>query len=253
MRLAFSVAAHLDPEILLVDEVLAVGDAEFQKKCLGKMGEVASEGRTVLFVSHNMAAVKQLCSHGMVLGYGKTECLGDVDAAIYHYTQKIEVAKRIELVDRKDREGSQWLTFYDIKFYDMFGNEIKQITSGQDIKIRFYYKSDKKIPFASVNIAFNVKNNIGYTITNLNSFDSGDSVQEISNEGFFQCEWQKFNLKSGSYDCNLFCSVNGETVDWIQSAFSIFVEDGDYYESGRIISKEQGDVLIPHRWSSHVH
>ena len=71
MRLAFAVAAHLEPEILLVDEVLAVGDAEFQNKCLGKMGEVANEGRTVLFVSHNMTAVKTLCKKGMLIEKGK--------------------------------------------------------------------------------------------------------------------------------------------------------------------------------------
>src|SRR5690606_1023399 len=101
----FSVAAHLDPEILLVDEVLAVGDAEFQKKCLGKMGEVASEGRTVLFVSHNMAAIKQLCFQGIVLEKGRIEYVGDIDAAIYRYVQKIEIMKGVDLIDRKDRRG----------------------------------------------------------------------------------------------------------------------------------------------------
>ncbi len=70
MRLAFAVAAHLEPEILLVDEVLAVGDAAFQKKCLGKMGEVAGEGRTVLFVSHNMGAVINLCHTSLLLDHG---------------------------------------------------------------------------------------------------------------------------------------------------------------------------------------
>jgi len=235
-----------------VDEVLAVGDAEFQKKCLGKMGEVASEGRTVLFVSHNMAAVRALCSKGMVLGNGRIEYVGDIDATIYRYVQKIKIMKGVELIDRKDRKGSKWLTFSKISIFDKFDNEIKQVTSGQDIRIRFYYKSSKWVKSASVNIAFNVRNEIGYIITNLNSFDSGDAVQEIGNDGFFQCEWEKFNLKSGSYDCNLFCSVNGDIVDWIQSAFSIHVEDGDYYNSGRIIGKEQGDILVPHRWSSHV-
>jgi lipopolysaccharide transport system ATP-binding protein len=88
VRLAFAVAAHLDPEILIVDEVLAVGDAEFQKKCLGKMGDVAHEGRTVLFVSHNMASVKQLCTNGMLLNQGKTEFLGEIDSCIFQYTNR---------------------------------------------------------------------------------------------------------------------------------------------------------------------
>ncbi|MDJ1502658.1 ABC transporter ATP-binding protein [Xanthocytophaga agilis] len=85
VRLAFAVAAHLEPEILIIDEVLAVGDAEFQKKCLGKMGEVAGQGRTVLFVSHNMTAVKALCSKGIVIQRGKIGYIGSASNAINHY------------------------------------------------------------------------------------------------------------------------------------------------------------------------
>src|SRR6185295_7902137 len=85
VRLAFAVAAHLEPEILIVDEVLAVGDAQFQKKCLGKMGEVARGGRTVLFVSHNMTAIKTLCGEGLLLSYGGVESTGPIAAVINHY------------------------------------------------------------------------------------------------------------------------------------------------------------------------
>jgi len=89
LRLAFAVAAHLEPEILLIDEVLAVGDAEFQKKCLGKMNEVSRSGRTILFVSHNMGAVAQLCSKGILLDGGKTAYVGSIDGAIRAYIQQV--------------------------------------------------------------------------------------------------------------------------------------------------------------------
>jgi lipopolysaccharide transport system ATP-binding protein len=89
MRLAFAVAAHLQPDILLVDEVLAVGDAAFQKKCIGKMGEVAKQGRTVLFVSHNMAAVRTLCTRGIVLNHGQVSFEGEIERAIYHYFESL--------------------------------------------------------------------------------------------------------------------------------------------------------------------
>jgi lipopolysaccharide transport system ATP-binding protein len=89
MRLAFAVAAHLQPDILLVDEVLAVGDAAFQKKCIGKMGEVAKEGRTVVFVSHNMAAVRTLCTRGLVLDRGEVGYQGEIERAIYHYFESL--------------------------------------------------------------------------------------------------------------------------------------------------------------------
>lgn len=92
LRLAFAVAAHLQPEILLVDEVLAVGDAQFQQKCLGKMGDVAAGGRTVLFVSHNLSAVKELCRTGLVLSHGRLVFQGPVVEAISRYTQSIQEA-----------------------------------------------------------------------------------------------------------------------------------------------------------------
>jgi homopolymeric O-antigen transport system ATP-binding protein len=90
LRLAFAVAAHLEPEILLVDEVLAVGDAEFQRKCLGKMENVASEGRTVLFVSHNMAAVRALCTRGLVIDHGRMAYFGGISEAVHAYTTALE-------------------------------------------------------------------------------------------------------------------------------------------------------------------
>jgi lipopolysaccharide transport system ATP-binding protein len=252
VRLAFAVAAHLEPEILVVDEVLAVGDTQFQKKCLGKMGEVAKEGRTVLFVSHNMAAVQQLCNRGIVLDQGKIDFIGDISSAIHHYIQGVKLVQKNDLANRRDRKGSQWLKFYKVSVFDDAGKEIRQVLSGQDIIIRFYYHSEKKLDSASVNIAFNVKSNSGYLLTNLNSIDTEESILNIDYRGYFECRWPKFNLRSGTYDCTLFCSVNGDIVDWIQSAFSIEVEDGNFYGSGKIISRDQGDVLISYGWSSYA-
>jgi lipopolysaccharide transport system ATP-binding protein len=100
LRLAFAVAAHLSSEVLLVDEVLAVGDAAFQRKCLGKMGEVARQGRTVLFVSHNLAAVRSLCSRGVVLEKGRVAYIGEVERALFHYTKSVAGFER-----QTDRSG----------------------------------------------------------------------------------------------------------------------------------------------------
>ena len=116
VRLAFAVAAHLEPEILVVDEVLAVGDAEFQKKCLGKMGDVAQEGRTVLFVSHNMVAVHQLCQSGIVLKQGIVSFLGDIKNTINQYVQDVRTVVAVNLAERPDRQGSQWLKFTNVEF-----------------------------------------------------------------------------------------------------------------------------------------
>jgi len=251
VRLAFAVAAHLEPEILVVDEVLAVGDAEFQKKCLGKMGDVAQEGRTVLFVSHNMVAVHQLCQSGIVLKQGIVSFLGDIKNTINQYVQDVRTVVAVNLAERPDRQGSQWLKFTNVEFFDTEGNKLRQVISGQDILMRFYYVSDRMMRNATINVAFNVRSSQGYLLTNLNSIDVGKSSMDLYKRGFFQCEWPRFNLRSGSYDCALFCAVNGDIVDWLQSAFTIHVEDGDFFNTGSIINREQGDILCPYDWESY--
>jgi lipopolysaccharide transport system ATP-binding protein len=122
LRLAFAVAAHLTAEILLVDEVLAVGDAAFQKKCLGKMGQVAHEGRTVIFVSHNMAAIRSLCSHGVVLEHGRVTFQGEVERALFFYTQSLV---------QSDGEDSH-STFSGIRIN---GQNPGQVVSGEKFEI----------------------------------------------------------------------------------------------------------------------
>ena len=124
MRLAFAVAAHLEPEILLVDEVLAVGDAAFQKKCLGKMGDVSKQGRTVLFVSHQMNAVDQLCSSALLLEKGKTKHMSsDVEAVIRDYLSSLETnVLSSEWVNQGKQFDNRW--FKPLRFFvsDASGN-----------------------------------------------------------------------------------------------------------------------------------
>ena len=251
MRLAFSVAAHLETEILLVDEVLAVGDSAFQKKCLGKMDNVSKQGRTVLFVSHNMAAVQQLCNTGVVLDSGQVSFVGDVANAVKIYTQASQLQQNQNLAERTDRSGSQWLKFTKVMLCDKDGKNLQQILSGDDLFIRLYYISSKELQGATVNVAFNVRSDQGYLLTNLNSVDTKSEIMDIHRSGFFLCQWPQFNLRSGSYECALFCSINGEIVDWLQSAFTISVEDGDFFNSGKLISRNQGDILVNYYWSSH--
>lgn len=248
VRLAFAVAAYLEPEILIVDEVLAVGDSEFQKKCLGRMRDVATEGRTVVFVSHNMAAVQQLCQRGLMLHQGKLIFCGTIDDTIRNYFGQVKTLTLTELGKREDRTGSQWLKFTKVGIYESEGHEINQVLSGQNIVVRLYYESEKEMKNASVFVSFNVRNNQGVLLTNMNSVDSGFSRLDIYRKGYFECQWPKVNLRSGAYECNLFCSVNDEIVDWVQSAFTMNVEDGNFFQTGKLVGA-QGDILIDHSWS----
>jgi len=192
-----------------------------------------------------------LCQNGMVLNVGKVDFLGDIRSTINHYVQDVKTIQTINLAERRDRQGSQWLKFTKVGLFDTSGNEQRQVISGQDVFIRFYYLSIKVIYDATVTIAFNVRSSHGYLLTNLNSLDVDKSTMNLYSTGFFQCVWPRFNLRSGAYECALFCAVNGEIVDWLQSAFTIQVEDGDFFSTGRVISREQGDFLVSYDWTSH--
>lgn len=142
VRLAFAVAAHLDPDILIVDEVLAVGDAAFQKKCLGKMKDVAGQGRTVLFVSHSMASVRSLCSKGVMLKGGKVVKIGSMDAVISSYMNNV-----MGLSGSSDREvdiPSEKMIINKYIINGVKAEENPEIISGQGLKIVSHYKAEKK-------------------------------------------------------------------------------------------------------------
>jgi lipopolysaccharide transport system ATP-binding protein len=250
VRLAFAVAAHLDPEILIVDEVLAVGDSTFQRKCLGKMSDVAREGRTILFVSHNMAAVQQLATHGVVLNKGRIVFNGTISEAVSHYIKQTEQPLKHRLKDRLDRQGNGRLRFTHIEIENEKGMPVERVLTGMDITIRLHYEASESIPDATVDVAFNLSNSLGLVITNLNSSDTGLHRAPIYKKGSFICRWPKFGLKTGTYKGALFCSINGEIADWMQNAIEINVETGDYFGSGKIIGRSQGDVLFMHKWES---
>lgn len=139
VRLAFAVAAHLDPEILIIDEVLAVGDAEFQAKCLGKMKEVSDQGRTVLFVSHNMGAVADLCTRAILLRQGEKVLDGATDAVIRAYVQqnmKLDLNDQEALKDPQNRRGTGEVRFDKITMSDRNGKQGNEFLPGDDIEIR---------------------------------------------------------------------------------------------------------------------
>ena len=159
VRLAFAVAAHLEPEILIVDEVLAVGDAQFQKKCLGKMKQVGKEGRTVLFVSHNMAAIKALCDRGIFLSKGQLISQGDVDDILDHYFLSSH-----NLTDARETITSKCGRFELISphWIDNEENKVKAYSLGENYRLRFEF--DFKEPVSRVNPGFAIVDYLGRRI-----------------------------------------------------------------------------------------
>jgi lipopolysaccharide transport system ATP-binding protein len=152
LRLAFAVAAHLEPEILIIDEVLAVGDAEFQKKCLGKMDDVSQSGRTIIFVSHNLAAVRQLCKRGIVMDKGKIIYDGVIDKAIDFYENNNQVKGNAIWINDVDKEAKILLERIEIQ--DAKGNLRQDFMNDEDVFIHFFTRTYENLQ--NVKIGFDL-------------------------------------------------------------------------------------------------
>ncbi len=251
VRLAFAVAAHLEPDILIVDEVLAVGDAEFQKKCLGKMKDVSQqEGRTILFVSHNMAAIQNLCSNGILIKNGKVAFKNTITEVIQHYNIDSSTLKTIPLVDRLDRSGNGYLKFSSFEFRKENGEKTDSFTCGENIKIILFCKNEKKIELRNVMVAIGIDDVYGNRVTHINNSLTNQIINKISEEkNTIEINISNLPLTPGKYEMTVFSEVNGEISDWIQNAISFFVEPGDYYKTGKLIPQGQGTFLLNYNFN----
>lgn len=248
VRLAFAVAAHLEPEILLVDEVLAVGDAAFQKKALGKMGDVVNEGRTVVFVSHNMAAIANLCSRAFQFDKGQVVRQGKADVVTQAYIAQ-SVTRKAQPIRQLERlAASDVFRFVGLTVRDVVGQPIDAAISGQNIEVelQFEAKEARTVNSAVMSLAF--YNAMGQSLFLCRSDYTNSDYNLIPQTGSITCRIPRLPLPSGEFFINLYCEINGTVVDWIESAATLVVGEGDFYGSGRLPSG-RGDLLVPHDWS----
>jgi lipopolysaccharide transport system ATP-binding protein len=248
VRLAFAVAAHLESEILLVDEVLAVGDAEFQKKCLGKMGDVATnEGRTVLFVSHNMASIKNICDTGLLLDSGMINFFGETEKTIDLYINKNKINSEIKLSQKK-HYGSGEIKFSEIKFRSN-GNYTNTINMGDDLEIEISYVVEIPIKNPIIGILFH--DNLDQTIIRAYSRESNPSFPGILNKnGTIICRFEKFPLMNGQYNLRLWLGhLRNMVIDDVPFAAKVYVLKADVYTTGVLPDHNNGGVCFaPHSW-----
>ena len=244
VRLGFAVAAHLDPEILVVDEVLAVGDAEFQKKAIGKMQDVSrGEGRTVLFVSHNMTAVKNLCHNGIVLNNGCIDFTGKIDDVIDFYLNGQTERSKIKLSKIIERQGDHSIFFNDIRCYDLAGHERDSFRVGEAVTIELSIATNKKFDTCNKSrVDIGINNKMGERIVWLSSYVFTDKVK--INNGVLKFHIPHINLQQGTYNLNLFSSVDDNIADWVQNVAKLQVEPFDYYATGRDIPADQGYFIM---------
>ncbi|HEU5164398.1 MAG TPA: ABC transporter ATP-binding protein [Chitinophagaceae bacterium] len=250
VRLAFSVAAHLEPEILVIDEVLAVGDAEFQKKCLGKMQDVSeSEGRTVLFVSHNMAALQSLCNKSMVLSQGKISLpLTSTAEAIAHYLEKIFIRSESRIAERKDRSGLGEIRIVDFKMTNNRGEVQPVFISGQKAIFKLYFQCVKNVSSLNLSAAISFTNSEGLLVTVLASEFLNFYIKTTADHGCITCAIDKLPFSNGQYSMNIILRNHGIIQDWIKEADIIDIESGDYFGTGRIVEASHKSLLLEQTW-----
>jgi lipopolysaccharide transport system ATP-binding protein len=250
VRLAFSVAAHLEPEILIVDEVLAVGDGSFQKKCLGKMGDISRGGRTVLLVSHNMAAIANLCDKCLFLSSGELRSFGSAHAVIENYLHDGEELVCSNLLSRTDRMGNGALRFESVELQDAKGIPIAGARSGDSVRIVLRYMSPTVRGLKNVHFAIALYGATQENLFHLSTAVSGNDFEGLPQEGAIVCYLPRLPLRGGTYTLNVFCTVAGEVADWIVGAFQITVEDGDFFRTGRLPPSSHSPILVDHSWTA---
>ena len=235
---------------MLVDEVLAVGDAAFQKKCLGRIGDVAKEGRTVLFVSHNMVAISGLCERGIVLESGKIAFNGSVDGAISYYGSLIEGLNKLKLLgERKDREGNGCIRLTNVLFRTPSREETDALFTGETVFVLVDYEADSSRPLRNVSVSIPFYNYLGQSIFTCWTRAVGQDFEQISPRGRFVVEIPKLPLREGKYYINLWCEVNGILADGIKEAATINVIEGDFYDTGVIPPSGQGLIVVEHHFN----
>ncbi len=249
VRLAFAVAAHLEPEILLVDEVLAVGDAAFQKKCLGKMGDVAREGRTVLFVSHNMAAIENLCSYAILLENGCIVFSGDTHSTIHMYLQTIQSnIMSFNLLNITNRQGSGKIRFTHFYVEDFNGQKLSIIQTGQDVVFVFGFICEQNKTLNNIDFRFGIYTLIGERLINFRSSYVNQTFDSLPPLGEVCCIIPRFPLAPGRYIIRATIAVNEQIVDSVPDGVGfIDVIEGDFWGTGKI-PKQKTLFLIDGKW-----
>ena len=254
VRLAFSVAAHLEPQVLVIDEVLAVGDFEFQKKCLGKMEDVAGQGRTVLFVSHNMTAVRNLCTRAIQLSSGQIAFSGSVNDAVDHYLADYDTNLVQQLDAREDRSGSGRIKFINASLQSVNFEQANFMQSGDQVD--FKMELTVASPSNNVSFAIIVSDNTGGALFTLHTRMVNKSYNMNEGSNSIACRVNDLNLAQGVYRVTLRGIYDGssggsgaELADHIENAFTFEVSSGNFYKTGQEITpSKHGSWLLRYSW-----
>jgi lipopolysaccharide transport system ATP-binding protein len=249
VRLAFAVAAHLDPEIMVVDEVLAVGDAAFQQRCLAKMGTISKSGQTVLFVSHNMAAVSALCTKAILIENGSIVTSGSTESVVHTYLNRTRELASIPLAQRKDRKGSGWVRFKKVSILNERLEVVETVMSGQNISISFEYDIRDTEMVNHVLVETQFFGAFGQPLFGCSSKSSHRGPLALSRGTRLLCSIPRLPLQPGVYALTIWCKVDRVLEDYVADAGKLTVVEGDYFGTGKLPLREVGDFLVAHNWT----
>ncbi len=251
MRLGFAVAAHLEPDILIVDEVLAVGDAAFQKKCISAMHDLHGGGRTVLFVSHNMAAVENLCTRGIWISNGSISMDGPthevIEAYMGSFTSSEGASNQLTAVD--GRRGSGEVRYTRVEFLSRGGEQQAVTRCGKSVVIRMYFHARE--PIERPSFGFRMYSEFGTLVTDTSTLLHGIDIPRVpAGDRYVDLEIDSLNLLPGRYYLSLWAEspVIQRTYDVIEHAVYLDVEEAPIYGSSRRIDNRFGLVFFPQRW-----
>ncbi len=246
VRLAFAVAAHLEPEILLIDEVLAVGDVAFQQKCIGKMDNVARSGRTIIFVSHNMGAIQSLCTRAILLRQGSVVLDGTVDDAIDNYIGYLDRTSGLTM-DNPERSGTGEARLTGVRMLDHEGRPVTRLVAGQQATFEFSYRSHQMLSHLNLELTF--FDNKGNGITRM-STRYHDIVVVPGQTGRYRCTIPRLPFMPGNYRVQTSLQHTGRThpIDFIPNAHLFNVEFSQFFHGGRVPDRSYCSCMVDHNW-----
>ncbi len=251
VRLAFAVAAHLEPEILIIDEVLAVGDSEFQQKCLGKMGEVSKSGRTILFVSHNMSAVMSLCNKGILLRQGQLIEQGPIGNIVTHYMHANRNDSHDKnLVNVAHRNGNGNFRFTKWELTDTEGMPVENGMSGRDVQFHLHFEINEP-SVRPVHFSLRIVDDFDRSILHMSTTHTPTGEFKIpaaAKSGKVVITVPRVPLPAGIYSIHLFVSDLNVVFDEINFAGDFKVEEGDYFGNGKTIDSKLAVVYQSSNW-----
>jgi lipopolysaccharide transport system ATP-binding protein len=246
VRLGFAVAAHLRSEILIVDEVLAVGDQDFQRKCLGKMRDVANDGRTVLLVSHNMVAIANLCSRAVVLRAGRLAYAGSVDGATAEYSSREGAALIGDLVRRRDRYGSGEIRCVSLAIRDANGQLTRSVRPHEPFEVVVTWEA--KVALREVVLSIDIELLDGTRLTTMYSAFRNEAFAVAAGGGAFSCHVSGLPLRPDTYSVNVLIGSYFAIHDFVERAMTFEVTPVDLFGTGRLPERNHGALIADYQW-----